>query len=120
MAKTFSGTTENQQGELLQAEFWKTGTVIQGKVTGEFPTQNGICYNVLLEKPAEINGKKDVDRVIIGGNLRGLLMALKDAKIPDAHLLAGDAVMIQCTGTTPARSDERSDMLNFKIAVSRP
>lgn len=123
MAKTFTGSTENQQGVLLDADFWKQGQVIQGKITGQFQTPNGTCYNVLLKEPMEVKGAK-TDKVVIGGNLKGLNMALIDAGLPTrdgvAILLAGDLVMFQCTGVTPSRSKEHSDMLNFKVSVSRP
>lgn len=123
MSRVFAGTTEGQQGDLLDSEFWKLGVAIAGKVTGQFTTANGICYNLLLKEPVEVKGKK-TDKVIIGGNLKGLNMAFRDGGMPMrdgvAELLAGDAVIIQCTGTTPSRSADRSDMLNFKVSVSRP
>jgi hypothetical protein len=123
MGRTFSGSTENQQGLLLNADFWKQGQKIEGKVTGQFQTPNGSCYNVLLREPIEVNGQK-TDKVVIGGNLKGLNMALIDAGLPTkdgvAVLLPGDIVLFQCSGTTPSRSADRSDMLNFKVSVSRP
>lgn len=115
MAK-FTGTTEQAGGSFLGADFWKKGVRIEGVVNGTFETSVGLSYSIALNKPIKINGKNE-ETVSIGG-LKGLHMALRAAGVPDQELVTGDAVIIECTGTTP--TDKGNDQINFKILVDRP
>jgi hypothetical protein len=116
MGKTFQGSTEQAGGGFLGADFWKKGTKVEGVVTGQFETSTGLAYSLHLNKEVNLDGEK-TDRVSIGG-LKGFLMALRAAGVPDGELLTGDAIIAECTGTSP--SGKGSDMINFKVLVNRP
>jgi len=114
MAKqTFNGITEDAQSLFLGSEFWKKGSKIEGVVTGEFTTSTGKCYNITLNKPVTVKGEK-TDKVSIGG-LKGLAMALRASGANEFQ--EGDAVIVECTGTTP--TDKGNDQINFKVLVNR-
>jgi hypothetical protein len=116
MGKRFQGSTGEAGGQFLGADFWKKGTRIEGQVTGSFQTANGLSWSLRLKKAVKINGNELSDVSI--GNMKGFLMALRAAGVPDQELLAGDAVVIECTGTTP--TDKGNDQVNFKVLVDRP
>jgi hypothetical protein len=111
----FKGTTEDAGGQFLGSEFWKKGVRIEGTITGSFQTEIGTSYSLSLKNQVQVNGKKE-DKVSIGG-LKGLNMALRAAGIPNQELLPGDAVVIECTGTTP--TDKGNPQINFKVLVDR-
>ena len=112
----FKGTTEDAGGQFLGSDFWKKGVQIQGEVTGTFQTEIGTSYSLNLKTPVKVNGKNE-DKVSIGG-LKGLAMALRAAGVPNQELAVGDAVVIECTGTTP--TDKGNAQINFKVLVDRP
>lgn len=114
MAK-FTGTTEQAGGSFLGSDFWKKGTRIEGVIQGQFETSVGMSYSIALNKPVKVNGKNE-DVVSIGG-LKGFKMALRAAGVPNEELLTGDAVIVECTGTTP--TDKGNDQINFKVLVDR-
>ena len=111
----FKGSTEEAGGSFLGADFWKKGVRVEGQITGSFETGIGRSYSLTLKNPVTIEGEKQ-ERVSIGG-LKGLNMALRAAGVPDQELLAGDAVIIECTGTTP--TDKGNPQINFKVLVDR-
>lgn len=120
MTKRFTGSTEDAGGVFLGADFWKKGTKVEGVVQGNFMTSNGLAYNLSLKKPVKVNGEEE-SKVSIG-NMKGFLMALRAGGIPiidgDPALLVGDALIIECTGTTP--TTKGNDQVNFKVLVERP
>ena len=113
----FTGNTEEAGGSFLGADFWKKGMTVEGVVTGTFQTSTGEAYSLTLRKPVKVNGE-DEEKVSIGG-LKGFLMALRAAGVPDQQLLAGDALVIQCTGTEKASKPGYNDQINFKVTVDR-
>jgi len=112
----FQGKTEDAGGAFLGADFWKKGTKVEGVITGTFETSTGRAYSLNLKKPVKINGK-DEDMVSLGG-LKGMLMALRAAGVPDQELLVGDAIILECTGFT--ETNKGNDQVNFKAFVERP
>lgn len=112
----FKGTTEDAGGQFLGSEFWKKGVRIEGQVTGSFQTEIGTSYSLTLKNPVKVNGNME-DKISIGG-LKGLAMALRAAGVPNQEFEAGDAVVIECTGTTP--TDKGNPQINFKVLVDRP
>jgi hypothetical protein len=115
--RTFTGNSQDAQDvPILGADFFRKGVKIEGEVTRQFPTANGICYEMRLKTPVTVKGKK-AERVAVGA-LKGFIMALQVAGVPDEKLLRDDKVIIECTGETP--TDKGNPMLNFKVAVARP
>ena len=113
----FTGNTEEAGGTFLGADFWKKGVTVEGVITGTFQTSTGEAYSLTLRKPVKVNGEEE-EKVSIGG-LKGFLMALRAAGVPDQQLQVGDAVMIMCTGTTKAEKVGYNDQINFKVTVDR-
>lgn len=113
----FTGTTEDAGGAFLGADFWKKGQKVEGVVTGTFQTSTGLAYSLTLKKPVTVNGSEE-DRVSVGG-LKGFLMALRAAGVPDQELLPGDAIIIECTGFEKSTRPGYNDQINFKVAVDR-
>lgn len=111
----FQGSTEEAGGQFLGASFWKKGVRIEGIVTGSFETANGPSSSIRLNKPVKLNG--DMHENVSIGNMKGFMMALRAAGVPDAVLETGDAIVVECTGTTP--TDKGNDQVNFKVLVDR-
>ena len=118
MGKTFTGETKDAGGQFLGAEFWKKGTRVEGVVQGTFETSNGLSYSLHLTKKVKVDGA-DVDRVSVGA-LKGFRMALQAAGVPNSELLAGDAVIIECTGLDDSTKSKGNAMVQFKVLVNRP
>lgn len=114
MNRTFKGRTEDADSGFLNAEFWKPGVKIAGKVIRMFGSENGLCYVVELITPVELDGEH-VHQVSIG-NLTGFRMALQAAGLEG--LQVGDQVHVQCTGLKP--TTKGSPRANFEIEVTRP
>jgi hypothetical protein len=113
MSRTFGGSTQDAQSLILGAKHWKKGMQIKGSVTRNFETTNGICYEIVLEKPITLNGKSE-KKVSIGA-LKGFHMALNAAGLEE--LETGDKIAIECTGVTA--TDKGNPRVDFKVAVIR-
>lgn len=113
---TFTGKSMDASSVILGGDFWKKGAKIQGTVVGSFVTQNGTCYNVRLTQSLKIKGKDE--SIVAVGALKGFQMALQAAGVPDAKLLSGDKIILECTGET--KTEHASARIDFKIAVDRP
>lgn len=111
----FNGTTEQAKAPILSADFWKKGVTVEGMVTGSYQTRNGVCYEITLRKPIKVNGH-DEEKVSIGG-LKGFEMALRASGAD--RLEVDDAVIIKCTGLTPAEKKGYSAMVNFDVSIDR-
>ncbi|PWT73856.1 MAG: hypothetical protein C5B59_12390 [Bacteroidetes bacterium] len=116
----FQGTTEQAGGTFLGADFWEKGVKIAGVVSGTFETSNGTSYSVMLREPVKVkgaNGKPTEEKSVSIGSMKGFLMALRAAGVPNQELLAGDVIVLECTGKTP--TNKGNDQVNFKVLVDR-
>jgi len=111
--RQFTGDSRNAQSPILGAEFWKKGTKIEGTVVRSFDTKNGTCYEVVTNKPVNVNGEQQ--KKVSVGALKGFQMALGDCGLE--QLEAGDKVIIEATGKT--ESGKGNDMVQFKLTVGR-
>lgn len=112
----FRGRTEEASAPFLKAEFWEKGRSISGTVVREFTTENGRCYAIHLNSPLMVDGKSE--RQVSIGNGAGFRMALQAAGLPEAKLLAGDQIHLECTGFS--ETTKGNDQVNFSIEVNRP
>lgn len=113
MAKQFVGQTES--GAFLGATFWKKGVRIEGEVIDKFPTANGDCYGVRLSNPRTVTVNGNKESTVAIGALKGFQMAVRASGA--GELLPGDGIIVECIGT--ADVGKESDMVKFKVAVSR-
>jgi len=109
----FKGKTQDAQCPILGATFWKKGLKVEGQVTKDFQTQNGVCFEITLKTPIKVNGT--TEKKIAIGALKGFHMALNAAGIES--LQVGDGVIIECTGTTG--TTKGNDRVDFNVAVNR-
>jgi len=107
----FKGRT--QDVPFLPASFWKSNTVIVGRVLRLFTTEVGTAYVLRLGSPVELDGKQ-VSLVALGA-LKGFEMALVAAGLD--RLCSGDVVGLKCIGSTP--SSKGSPRIDFEIEVTR-
>lgn len=121
--KTFDGKTEDAGGFILSASFWKSGTLIRGRVIRHFETDNGRCHVLLLEKPITVDGQNvspkqpspvTSDRFSIGG-LTGFQMALDASHC--GELMVNDVLTIKATGET--ETGKGNAQINFRVRVER-
>lgn len=119
--KTFNGKTSDASSTILGAKFWKKGIKIEGTVQRKFKTTNGDCYNLNLLKPVKVKnettGKVTEETQVAVGALKGFDMALQAAGVPNNELLAGDKIILECTGTQD--SGKGNDLILFTISVGR-
>jgi hypothetical protein len=108
------GKTQDAQAPMLGAAWWKKGTKIEGIISRSFETTNGLCYEVLLAKPATVNGKPEKKVAI--GNLAGLKMALNAAGLDSFE--SGDKISLVCVGMTPGKSGQ-SPRVDFDLVLDR-
>jgi len=110
----YKGKTTDATSPILGASFWqKKGTKIEGKVVRNFPTANGLCSEIELTKPVDVNGHSE-KRVSIGA-LKGFGMALAAMGIDT--LLPGDKVIIESAGQT--KTDKGNPRQDFNVLVDR-
>jgi hypothetical protein len=117
MAKVYEGRTEDAEAPFLSGEFWEKGTEVRGIVERQYPTENGICYVLELERPVKINGIEDEVSTVSMGNLSGFTMALQAAR---TGLRIGDVIELECTGHKPPKQEGYSPRPNFAIKIVRP
>jgi hypothetical protein len=110
----FKGRTSDAQCPILGATFWKKGIKIEGKVNRTFETANGTCFEISLKTPVKVNGALE-KKVGLGG-MKGLHMALNASGVENFEI--GDAVIIECTGSTP--TNKGNPRVDFNVAVNRP
>jgi hypothetical protein len=109
----FKGRTEDAAAPFLNAEFWKVGVKVIGKVTRCFESENGPCAVIRLAKPIQINSE-DYQEVSIG-NLKGFVMALQAAGLN--VLRVNDTIYAECTGFS--ETTKGHNRANFEIEVER-
>lgn len=114
----YAGSTANAGGKFLGSPFWKKGVQIEGTVTGQFATSSGPATSLKLFKGVSVDGKSE-DNVSIG-NMKGFLMAVRAAGVPNGELKTGDSVLIRCTGFEKNDKPGYSDMVLFEVVVDRP
>ena len=109
----YKGKTEDAASPILGAAWWDKGKKIAGRVTRWFKTVNGVCYEIKLLTPVEVNGEKE--ETVSVGALKGFQMSLDAAGI--VSLKRGDGLVLECTGKT--KTDKGNPMVNFAIEVER-
>ncbi len=109
----FTGKTQDATSPILGAELWKKGMRVEGTVARSFETKNGICYEILLNKPMMVNGENQ--KSVSVGSLKGFEMALSAAGVES--LEKSDKVIIECTGTT--KTNKGNPRVDFKVGISR-
>lgn len=117
----FYGKTQ-KGGPILGAFFWGKGISIEGTVTGKFETENGVCYNIKLNKAIKV-GSRDGDSakdqmtdVVAMGGMKGFENALMASGAET--LMVKDKVKITCTGEQS--TGKENPMLTFEVEVDRP
>ncbi len=110
----FKGKTQDAQCPILGAAFWKKGLKLEGRVSKEFQTQNGPCFEITLKTPLKVNG--NMEKKVAIGALAGLHMALNAAGVD--QLAVNDSIILECTGeTATTKGNARVD---FQVALNRP
>lgn len=111
---TFRGKTEDAGSPILGAAWWDKGKKIAGRVARWFKTQNGVCYEIKLLTPVEVNGEKE--ETVSVGALKGFQMSLDAAGV--SSLKVGDGLVLECTGKL--KTDKGNPMVQFSVEVERP
>lgn len=119
----FGGKTEDAGAPILGAKYWKKGLTLSGKVVRSFPTVNGDCYELFLDKDITVKGElvsPEEQQPITGrkfsvGNMKGFNMAVAACGLQ--CLLPGDKIKITCTGSTD--TGKGNERVNFALEVER-
>lgn len=133
MAEVFEGRTVDAEAPFLGAAFWSEGKTIRGLVSKIFetdmpakenqPAKKSKCYTLDLEAPVDFDGE-ELDRVSVG-NMAGIQMALstmkreRDGRTGQLTIQLKDILEITCEGVKPAKKENYSDRVNFRIRLIR-
>jgi hypothetical protein len=120
----YGGETQQAGAPILGAKFWRKGVSLSGRVMRQFPTINGPCYELELDKNIQVDGKLvspeqqgklDTKKVSVG-NMKGFNMAIAACGLQD--LKARDKVKITATGETD--TGKGAPRIDFRLEVERP
>lgn len=124
MTQAWSGRTDEIQVPMLNADFWKQGTEIEGVFESfrELPPMGdkkeaGRAYRLVLTSPVEIDG--EAVPVVELPTLSGIKYAIRALKEKGYVAVKGDMWLVSCYEVRKATKEGFSDSPSFKIDVMR-